>query len=637
MVAEQHRTAERMNADLLYYQQRGADAAALLMVRAYRAVVSAYTKGRDVSFPFRAQFMLMHKPLVDSMIIAYLLGADRIYKLIAPTTELSLFNVFNSSKAFLAKRMAMPTADLQQLAKTFDTPALLVLQKATARNEAALQSFVRNIHERNLHVREGKKVLAGGFQILGISPPGISDKQKHFQLETIYRTQTQMAYGAGQWEVEQDPDIDELIWGFEYVTTDDDRVRPTHAGLDGVKLPKGDLFWQHNTPPNGWNCRCQRIPLFESPEDGPIPPPEEFEGVKPGADKGFRAPPSQVFGLRFPSPPLPPKPPGIPPPVIPKPSLPRLKTPAKKASRKRPIKEVRAERIEELRAELRQAVNGGVLPLAIEFNASMPAKKAIEALEVYVATIKRLRKTYPGVDSIARGAPQWLQRLETVNSESFATGKGRAFGAWVDFQNKMKMAVKNRRPEHNTYARLRGNRSTSGTSYRDTFSHELGHSLQKQLQVRAATRLGVETRELSREWEELFDGYRGRSKRYAAYSRYRHDFITANVTEYAGYAEYEMFAESFGAYTHPSYGVAGSVRLPKKIEVYFEKLLNAKNPNLLMKATAEEVTDEVADKLHSEYFAARKKLHEARQAEYLAEVKRRSAAAAERIRDASGN
>lgn len=302
MVAEQHKQAARMVNDIVLYQQRGANAGALLLLRAYRNVIRAYVAGRDVSFPFREQFMRLHRPMRDAMIVAYLLGTESIYRLLTSSIQFNLFNVFTASKTFLAKRMRMPVEDLKVLADEFDSPALLVLQKASARNEAALQSTMYRIQRNNMHVREGKKELLKTFDALGLVPT-----QRH-QLETIYRTQTQLAYAAGQHQVEQDPEINELIWGYEYVTTDDDRVRPTHAGMDGVKLPKDDPFWQHNTPPNGWNCRCQRLALFDPPEDGSVSPPEEFEGVKPGADKGFRQLPSRILGLEFPAPPIPPKP-----------------------------------------------------------------------------------------------------------------------------------------------------------------------------------------------------------------------------------------------------------------------------------------------------------------------------------------
>lgn len=41
-----------------------------------------------------------------------------------------------------------------------------------------------------------------------------------------------------------------------YITAGDERVRHSHALLDGVTLPVDDPFWDAHYPPNGWNCRC---------------------------------------------------------------------------------------------------------------------------------------------------------------------------------------------------------------------------------------------------------------------------------------------------------------------------------------------------------------------------------------------
>jgi SPP1 gp7 family putative phage head morphogenesis protein len=48
----------------------------------------------------------------------------------------------------------------------------------------------------------------------------------------------------------------ELFPYLKYSTVGDDRVRDTHAALDGVVKPVDDAFWNSNYPPNGWNCRC---------------------------------------------------------------------------------------------------------------------------------------------------------------------------------------------------------------------------------------------------------------------------------------------------------------------------------------------------------------------------------------------
>lgn len=58
-----------------------------------------------------------------------------------------------------------------------------------------------------------------------------------------------------------DSDVEEDIWGFQYSTVKDNRVREEHWLLEGVRLPKDDPFWLKYFPPNGWNCRCVAMPI----------------------------------------------------------------------------------------------------------------------------------------------------------------------------------------------------------------------------------------------------------------------------------------------------------------------------------------------------------------------------------------
>lgn len=62
---------------------------------------------------------------------------------------------------------------------------------------------------------------------------------------------------AGRWEeFDEDPEGRYML---QYRTAGDAQVRPEHAALEGVTLPKTDNFWDAYYPPNGWNCRCTAI------------------------------------------------------------------------------------------------------------------------------------------------------------------------------------------------------------------------------------------------------------------------------------------------------------------------------------------------------------------------------------------
>lgn len=50
----------------------------------------------------------------------------------------------------------------------------------------------------------------------------------------------------------------------QYRTAGDERVRPAHAALNGITLPRSDEFWNSYYPPNGWNCRCTVVQVRKS-------------------------------------------------------------------------------------------------------------------------------------------------------------------------------------------------------------------------------------------------------------------------------------------------------------------------------------------------------------------------------------
>lgn len=79
------------------------------------------------------------------------------------------------------------------------------------------------------------------------------------RLETIFRTNIQSAYMAGQWEqIEaQKREAPYLM----YDAIDDHRTRDEHRAWDGTILPVDSPWWQYHCPQCGWNCRCGLIQL----------------------------------------------------------------------------------------------------------------------------------------------------------------------------------------------------------------------------------------------------------------------------------------------------------------------------------------------------------------------------------------
>ena len=114
---------------------------------------------------------------------------------------------------------------------------------------------------------------------------GIAPRTSRY-VETLVRTHSAVAYGAAH-KLSFTDDVD--LWGWEYVTVGDNRVRPEHEILDGIMRKKDDDFWTTFWPPNGWNCRCQAIAVYDE-EARQTPVPEDAE-----PDEGFDFDPADLI------------------------------------------------------------------------------------------------------------------------------------------------------------------------------------------------------------------------------------------------------------------------------------------------------------------------------------------------------
>lgn len=102
-------------------------------------------------------------------------------------------------------------------------------------------------------IRRFQDILAGaGHRQLG-----------EFHLETVFRTNTQTAYGVGRRQALEEVVEDLPIW--QYHTVGDDRVRPRHDALNGIMLPADHSFWDSHFAPWDFNCRCSVTGAAEVP------------------------------------------------------------------------------------------------------------------------------------------------------------------------------------------------------------------------------------------------------------------------------------------------------------------------------------------------------------------------------------
>jgi SPP1 gp7 family putative phage head morphogenesis protein len=204
---------------------------------------------------FTGQFDAIALVLGDALLASYLLALDQVSGEIQSGEfaegDDELFNFDlppeEAIKYFRDKRVVTSKKfnDLREEARSaaFTVGGIYEQEVLEGFKEEIARSLEEGIPQRET-IKRFREILDGaGHKQLGA-----------FHLETIFRTNMQMAYGVGRRQALEGVADDLSLW--EYHAVLDDRTRPTHAALDGLILPATHEFWNDHYPPWGFNCRC---------------------------------------------------------------------------------------------------------------------------------------------------------------------------------------------------------------------------------------------------------------------------------------------------------------------------------------------------------------------------------------------
>jgi len=225
--------------------------------------------------------------LIRIMTTAHLFGTYRTLLKVSPKLRKykQFANPYTEATEFVRKRMDLSSKDIAKIEKLYTRDAVNVTRGLGNMIEMEARKVSLKMVAEGMHVQQGIAEMKKAFEAQGIVP------SHPYLLENLVRTQISLAYNAGRWSVNQEAAVQEILWGYEYVTVGDDRVRPNHAAMDGIKLPKDDSFWKTNWPPNGYSCRCSVIEIFidESPKEKRAEPMIDESGniIKTEADIGW--------------------------------------------------------------------------------------------------------------------------------------------------------------------------------------------------------------------------------------------------------------------------------------------------------------------------------------------------------------
>jgi uncharacterized protein with gpF-like domain len=80
----------------------------------------------------------------------------------------------------------------------------------------------------------------------------------------IYETNLSMAYSAGRYAQQTEPETLLAFPYWQYVHSGARHPRKQHLAWNGLVLAATDPFWDWAYPPNGWGCGCRVRPLSEA-------------------------------------------------------------------------------------------------------------------------------------------------------------------------------------------------------------------------------------------------------------------------------------------------------------------------------------------------------------------------------------
>jgi len=228
-------------------------------VNARIAGIRAYIGPGDVGTAVFQELLELEPLILDALIAAHLYGRRRSVLTAADYMRRHQIGLgpYDTATEFVKRWLDIPEMRLVALRGKYGNEATHVTRRLGMAVENKARIAVAEIVERGMHVREGISHLRTAFTNAGI------EAAHPWLIETLVRTQIEVAYGAGRWNANESSEIQEILWGYEYVTAGDDRVRPSHEALEGTTLPKDSPMWDSIWPPNGFCCRCDCNEIFK--------------------------------------------------------------------------------------------------------------------------------------------------------------------------------------------------------------------------------------------------------------------------------------------------------------------------------------------------------------------------------------
>lgn len=239
------------------------------------------------------QYLARAGELADAMGVAYVKGyqrgirtiKDKLGKAITAHDRMNQHSAERGKFELVAKAAGYSDAKTARIRAKMKREARKVLRDAAEGVKSDIAKARAKAKAEGMNLGQSVKLVNKTIRKAGTSI------NNPYHLETIYKTRINMEFNAGIWDASQSLIADGKVWGFEYVTMGDNKVRPEHELLEGTKLPFNHPLWDVIWPPNGWNCRCSILQVFADEPGARIKKPRTM----PIIPEEFRFPPGTTF------------------------------------------------------------------------------------------------------------------------------------------------------------------------------------------------------------------------------------------------------------------------------------------------------------------------------------------------------
>lgn len=224
------------------------------------------------------------------------------------TTASAISLPFEEAIDFLRDKVNVTSEDYTDVWGAANTRAFTVAGAATDALVSDFREEVAKALEQGTTLADFRKSFDDIVKRHGWSHTG----KPGWRSRVIFETNLSMAYSAGRYKQQTEPDTLAAFPYWEYVHSGARHPRKQHLAWNGLTLRADDVFWSYAYPPNGWGCGCRVKPVSERGmrrmgKSGPDQaPPREFHDIvikktgevkraTVGIDPGFDYNPGQAW------------------------------------------------------------------------------------------------------------------------------------------------------------------------------------------------------------------------------------------------------------------------------------------------------------------------------------------------------